>query len=85
MNYVPSKVAQKTISANVLNSAKSFLRADIDECNVNTHDCSSDGDCSNVMGSYQCACKPGFTGDGKTCQGKLSFYFSKLFVKAYGK
>ncbi|XP_078372759.1 uncharacterized protein LOC144656412 [Oculina patagonica] len=41
---------------------------DIDECILNTHDCSSDADCSNDVGSFQCTCFPGFTGDGKTCQ-----------------
>ena len=45
---------------------------DADECAMDKHNCSSDGDCANVMGSYQCTCNPGFTGDGKTCQGKLA-------------
>ena len=43
----------------------------MDECTLNTHDCSSKADCSNLLGSFQCACRPGFTGDGKTCQGRL--------------
>ena len=34
-----------------------------------TQYCSSYADCSNVMGSFQCTCKSGFAGDGKTCQG----------------
>ena len=58
----------------LFNSAKISFRADTDECFLNTHDCSSDADCSNVIGSFQCACKPGFTGDGKTCRGKLGSY-----------
>ncbi|KAL9970529.1 hypothetical protein ACROYT_G022921 [Oculina patagonica] len=41
---------------------------DIDECTMNTDDCSPDADCSNAVGSFQCTCNPGFTGDGKTCQ-----------------
>ena len=43
----------------------------MDECTLNTHDGSSKADCSNLLGSFQCACKQGFTGDGKTCQGRL--------------
>ena len=43
---------------------------DVDECTLNTHDCSSNADCDNLLGSFQCACKPGFTGDGKTCEGR---------------
>ena len=35
-----------------------------------THDCSSNGICTNVDGSFQCVCEPGFTGDGKTCSGR---------------
>ena len=34
-----------------------------------THDCSPNADCSNVMGSFHCNCKSGYSGDGKTCQG----------------
>ena len=60
----------------LFNSAKISFRVDTDECSLNIHGCSSDAVCNNVMGSYQCACKSGFTGDGKTCQGMLSSYIS---------
>ena len=46
---------------------------DTDECTSSKHDCSSDGDCVNVVGSYQCFCESGFTGDGKICQGNIYF------------
>ena len=46
----------------------SFL-TDIDECVLNTDDCSDFAICTNTIGSYTCACKPGFVGDGKTCTG----------------
>ena len=40
---------------------------DIDECVSDTHDCLKDlADCSNTLGSYACACKHGYYGDGKT-------------------
>ena len=38
---------------------------DIDECNLNMHDCHPDATCQNVHGSYECQCQKGFIGDGK--------------------
>ena len=51
------------------NLSKSSLYSDLDECVINKHDCSSHADCGNTAGSYQCVCRPGFTGDGITCEG----------------
>ena len=41
--------------------------ADVDECSSGIHSCLSDkATCTNTIGSYTCACKPGYQGDGKT-------------------
>ncbi|XP_019638865.1 PREDICTED: uncharacterized protein LOC109480924 isoform X10 [Branchiostoma belcheri] len=40
---------------------------DVDECELGLDDCDPDAVCVNTHGSYKCECKPGFTGDGKTC------------------
>jgi len=41
--------------------------ADIDECSSGSHSCLVDtATCTNTIGSYICACKPGYVGDGKT-------------------
>ncbi|XP_065182328.1 fibrillin-1-like [Sycon ciliatum] len=43
---------------------------DIDECNLKTHNCSSQSaTCANNYGSYVCECRPGFkTWNGTDCQ-----------------
>ena len=43
---------------------------DIDECTTNYHQCDVKATCQNTVGSNICACKPGFSGDGKKCFGK---------------
>ena len=45
--------------------------SDIDECAVGgTADCdATNGACTNTVGSFTCACNPGYSGDGKTCEG----------------
>ena len=42
---------------------------DINECSVFPSVCHINANCQNSAGSYVCSCKPGFNGDGKTCQG----------------
>ena len=45
---------------------------DVDECENGTNDCDAEfGTCENTVGSYTCQCEPGFTGDGKSCSGKV--------------
>ncbi|XP_078344938.1 uncharacterized protein LOC144630446 [Oculina patagonica] len=41
---------------------------DIDECAANTHDCATKANCTNIAGSFICACLKGYQGNGKTCQ-----------------
>ncbi|XP_068706695.1 uncharacterized protein [Montipora foliosa] len=40
---------------------------DIDECFLGNHTCSSDANCINTNGSYNCTCKAGYVGDGQNC------------------
>ena len=46
-----------------------FFFQDIDECQVNIHNCHEDGVCINTDGSYRCECKVGFIGSGEICSG----------------
>ena len=44
--------------------------SDVDECSTNDHSCrDANAVCTNTVGSYACACKAGYTGDGRTCNG----------------
>lgn len=51
---------------------------DIGECAAGTHNCHSDAICTDTMGSFTCECKPGFTGNGRSCEGrdKLILFFN---------
>ena len=42
---------------------------DINECNGAADNCDDNADCTNTDGSYRCSCKPGFSGDGISCEG----------------
>ena len=47
-----------------------FFIPDIDECDGDgTNNCSSDADCTDTIGIYDCTCRNGFIGDGFTCEG----------------
>ena len=45
--------------------------SDINECEEGTYNCSSNAVCNNTKGSYNCACKPGYEGDGNNCTGNF--------------
>ena len=59
------------ISVTLRPCAIPLSHADIDECSTNSHSCDANAVCNNTVGSYACACKAGYTGDGRTCTGKL--------------
>ncbi|XP_068684946.1 uncharacterized protein [Montipora foliosa] len=40
---------------------------DIDECNTGSHDSNENATCTNTAGKFNCTCKPGFPGDGRSC------------------
>ena len=48
----------------------SAMLADLDECVLGVAECSPHAECENSAGSYDCHCRPGFEGDGKTCTGQ---------------
>lgn len=49
----------------------SLSSSDFDECSLEPNPCDNNADCRNNEGSYTCACKLGYSGDGADCQGIL--------------
>ena len=45
-----------------------YFILDIDECSTDLRPCDENAVCTNIDGSFSCACRPGFTGDGTTCK-----------------
>ena len=42
--------------------------SDVDECAFNEHTCDREfGLCVNIIGSYSCECRVGYSGDGLSC------------------
>ena len=56
--------------------------SDVDEFSASSPVCASNANCSNTRGSYICACRAGYTGDGKTCRG--SFENVSLIYRGLG-
>ena len=49
-----------------LDSAKEVCR-DLNECFLETHNCHENADCTNSIGSFECTCNDGFSGNGTMC------------------
>ena len=65
---------------NGLNQQLPSFITDIDECAPSSsNNCHNDAQCNNNKGSYTCACKNGYNGDGRNCNGTfLSITFLVL-------
>ena len=46
--------------------------ADVNECELETYPCSSNANCTDSDGSFNCTCGEGFEGDGFNCTGKVT-------------
>jgi len=46
-----------------------MTQIDIDECLMNNGGCSTNGKCTDAIGSFTCACVSGYEGNGFDCFG----------------
>ena len=78
INYAcpPHSVCIDSIVTDIRHTFFSFL--DVDECTLGTFSCSAGAVCINTLGSYNCSCKPGYSGDGQVCTGETLFSFVNL-------
>ena len=50
----------------------SIFILDLDECKDKTHQCDVNANCTNIPGSYNCTCRPGYTANGSICNGIIN-------------
>ena len=62
------------------NKSTNSLFLEINECSAGTDNCDANADCTNTVGSYNCTCKSGYSGDGVTCTGTLLSQNSSIFM-----
>lgn len=50
-----------------------ILHLDVDECSSNKDICHSNAECNNTIGSFDCCCLSGYSGNGFNCTGKQNW------------
>ena len=52
-----------------------LANVDVDECQTGSYSCHEFAQCVNLIGSYDCICQPGYTGDDEqSCAGRFAGY-----------
>ena len=57
---------------------KRHFVADVDECQDQMHICHLNAQCNNTVGSFNCTCLQGYSGDGVDCYGTCNYNPSNL-------
>lgn len=52
-----------------------YFILDVDECIDQTDNCDVNAFCNNTVGSFNCTCVSGYSGNGTTCVGEYQFLF----------
>lgn len=55
-----------------------------DECLSGLHNCDENALCFNMVGGHSCSCKPGYTGNGTVCKGRIKSPFpnAQMFLSS---
>lgn len=70
ITHKPLKPAVVTSPKDVSTEAPTDVGAKLeDKCSSGLHDCSTNGTCIPLEGSFDCECNAGFEGDGRICAG----------------
>ena len=66
-----STVENKRLRKSVLMIQSCIWFADVNECKTGEHNCDANANavCNNTEGSFECTCKPGYSGNGVNCTG----------------
>ena len=59
----------KRLSKSVLMIQSYTWFAEVNECTTGVNNCDANADCNNTEGSFECTCKPGYSGNGVHCTG----------------
>ena len=60
--------------------------SDTDECvDPSDNNCSSNANCTDTIGSYDCTCVIGYSGNGFTCEGILFIVCTGIFNFVVGE
>ena len=52
----------------------------MNECETGDDNCDSQATCTNNIGSFDCQCNDGYSGNGVYCNGISSFLFNFFFL-----
>ena len=58
--------------------------ADINECRKGNNECDPNAECTNTEGSYDCVCRSGYTGNGRSCTGIHNWCITKKHISEFG-
>ena len=81
-NYFQDTLAFCTQQSSILRFL-SCTFADINECAATVSPCNPNAMCANTFGNFECTCKAGYTGDGRSCVGtyNVDFYLQKIQIE----